>query len=85
MTTLAYYERRPKVVEKYSTQATSIPCPVVMNQAKATKTAFTAKDNRSRPKKQWSLKELIGKDVKHKFRLCRWDGRYVEMPLAYLI
>lgn len=61
-----------------------IVCDADTSQLKnVVSTGFSGIDNRRRSKTVYTLEQLVGKESQFRFRLLRWDGRFV-FPGSYL-
>lgn len=63
---------------KYVATAEPIECSTETAGCKVTAGGYTALNHGSGSKKAWRLGEMTGDGSKCKFRLIKWDGRYVK-------
>ncbi len=68
---------REKARKKYAESADLLFMDLNLRQMKVTSTAYTALDDRVRIKKTYTVDELVGEGSPWKFRLKKWDGKYV--------
>lgn len=77
----SHHAPKASVISKYITTATPIATSMSTADAPVTRNAFIGKDDRTRSQKAHALEELVGEGSLYKFRLQRWDGKYVCTPV----
>jgi hypothetical protein len=79
------YAVKPRIINKYVRSSTAIGVKFDATKLRHTKHAYTGGRPESHPKKIYSLNELVGNNSRFKFRLERWDGRWVQWLLLICV
>jgi len=77
------YIVKPRVINKYIRPAIAVDVKLDALKLRHTKSAYTGGRLKSAARRVYSLDELVGEDSKFKFKLEKWDGRWVASFAKY--
>jgi hypothetical protein len=79
------YIVKPRIINKYIRPAIAIDVKFDALKLRHTKSAYTGGRLKSAARRVYSLDELVGGGSKFKFKLEKWDGRWVASFAKYFI
>jgi hypothetical protein len=77
------YVVKPQVINKYIRPAVAIDVKLDALKLRHTKSAYTGGWLKSAARRLYTLDELVGEGSKFKFKLEKWDGRWVGLLLQH--